>query len=433
MIHRNYTIRFILHRRGDSSRQHLQMRVTPRGGKPVSFATGVSLTDAEWDPLLGRAKGRTGSSAEANTIIAQWSQVISRIFAQYETLNVTPTGEQLRQAFANATSLEENSTTQYSPHPSAQMTLMAAYTQFVLECKNECSWARATLRNMMSFRSMLTHFLPNTPLESIDTAWMSRFKEWLATDRKQLTTSVNSSLSKLGWFLRWARRKGLYHGTADKEYRPKLKGVSKYNRSVVFLTRDELQRVENLELDDINLIMTRDAFLFGCYTGMRSSDILKLTRADCHGDHITFMTSKTNDILTIPLSIKAKEMLDRHVGCTPTRGQRTAGVEHPALPVLTCMIMNKNLRIIMQAAGIDSPTRHTYYTGADRHDDIVPKYQLITTHAARHTFIVTAISLGIPVPVIMEWTGHCDYNAMRPYVAIANETSFNAMRRFDEI
>lgn len=47
MIHKTYTIRFILHRRKDTPRQHLQMRVTPRGGKPVSFATGLSLTESE--------------------------------------------------------------------------------------------------------------------------------------------------------------------------------------------------------------------------------------------------------------------------------------------------------------------------------------------------------------------------------------------------
>ena len=103
MIHKTYTIRFILHRRKDTPRQHLQMRVTPRGGKPVSFATGLSLTEAEWDPLLGRAKGRTEAAAEANTLMAQWSQVVANIFSHYDSLHIVPTAEQLRRAFAQAT------------------------------------------------------------------------------------------------------------------------------------------------------------------------------------------------------------------------------------------------------------------------------------------------------------------------------------------
>ena len=71
MIHKTYTIRFILHRRKDTPRQHLQMRVTPRGGKPVSFAMGKALTAAEWDANIGMAKGRTPEAALANAGHAQ--------------------------------------------------------------------------------------------------------------------------------------------------------------------------------------------------------------------------------------------------------------------------------------------------------------------------------------------------------------------------
>ena len=87
----------------------------------------------------------------------------------------------------------------------------------------------------------------------------------------------------------------------------------------------------------------------------------------------------------------------------------------------------------MKEIGIDAPTHHTYYIGSERHDEIVPKYELITTHTARHTFIVTAISLGISPTIILSWTGHKNYEAMRPYIAIANETSTQAMARFNNL
>ena len=100
MIHKSYTIRFVLHRRSDTARQYLQMRVTPRGGKPVSFATGLSLLPGEWDAGLGRAKGRSPDAAAANTLIAEWSQLVANVFSHYESLNIVPTAEQLRGAFA---------------------------------------------------------------------------------------------------------------------------------------------------------------------------------------------------------------------------------------------------------------------------------------------------------------------------------------------
>ena len=88
---------------------------------------------------------------------------------------------------------------------------------------------------------------------------------------------------------------------------------------------------------------------------------------------------------------------------------------------------------MMQIVGIDEPLRHTYYIGSVRHDEVVPKYELITTHTARHTFIVTDISLGISPVVIMQWTGHKNYEAMRPYIAIASDTSTQAMRLFNTL
>ena len=433
MIHKNYTIRFILHRRKDTPRQHLQMRVTPRGGKPVSFTTGLSLTDAEWDPLLGRAKGRTPEAAEANTLIAQWSQLVANVFTHYEKLNIVPTAEQLRKAFAHATELTENATAQYTMQSAPLVTVMAAYTQFILDHQHANAWANGSIVAFQSHRRMLGGYMPDTPINDIDVPWMERFHQWMVTERSQQGVTVDGNLSKMRIFLRWARKKGYYKGDADRDYRPKIKGAGEKFRSIIYLTRDELKQVEGYRFAERHYNVAKDVFLFACYTGLRWSDVVKLTRADCHEDHISFITKKTNHALTVPLNDKAKSILDRYVDCKPNRRQKVLGITNPALPTADLKTMNKHLRHIMQEIGIGSPVTHSYYIGNERHDDVLPKYKLISTHTARHTFIVTAISLGIPIPVIMEWTGHHNYNAMKPYIAIANSTSRQAMTLFNSL
>ena len=52
------------------------------------------------------------------------------------------------------------------------------------------------------------------------------------------------------------------------------------------------------------------------------------------------------------------------------------------------------------------------------------------THAARRTFICFAISSGIPHQVVMKWTGHSDYQAMKPYIEIAEKA--DAMKLFEQ-
>jgi hypothetical protein len=39
--------------------------------------------------------------------------------------------------------------------------------------------------------------------------------------------------------------------------------------------------------------------------------------------------------------------------------------------------------------------------------------------------------MGVPAQVVMSWTGHSDYNSMRPYIAVADETKAKYMKVFD--
>ena len=42
--------------------------------------------------------------------------------------------------------------------------------------------------------------------------------------------------------------------------------------------------------------------------------------------------------------------------------------------------------------------------------------------------ICFALSNGVPPQVVMKWTGHSDYKAMRPYIDIAEKTKAEAMK-----
>ena len=82
---------------------------------------------------------------------------------------------------------------------------------------------------------------------------------------------------------------------------------------------------------------------------------------------------------------------------------------------------------------INEPVRETYYKGNERIDEVTPKYALLTTHAGRRTFICNALALGIPAQVVMKWTGHSDYKAMKPYIDIADDIKANAMNKFNQL
>ena len=47
------------------------------------------------------------------------------------------------------------------------------------------------------------------------------------------------------------------------------------------------------------------------------------------------------------------------------------------------------------------------------------------------TFVVNDLRLGISAEVIMKWTGHSDFTAMRPYVAIVDELKKESMAKYN--
>ena len=89
------------------------------------------------------------------------------------------------------------------------------------------------------------------------------------------------------------------------------------------------------------------------------------------------------------------------------------------------------LKAIGKLAGVTKTTRYTHYTGNERHEEHKPKCELLTFHCARRTFVVMALELGIAPEVIMKWTGHSNYDAMKPYIAIVDDLKRRSMDKFD--
>lgn len=142
-------------------------------------------------------------------------------------------------------------------------------------------------------------------------------------------------------------------------------------------------------------------------------------------DHIEATTVKTSDSLIIELNNHSKAILDKY--------KDVAFENDKVLPVITNQKMNDYLKELAEMAGIDEPVRQTYYKGNEHIDDVMPKYALLGTHAGRRTFICNALALGIPPQVVMKWTRHSDYKAMKPYIDIADDIKANAMSKFNQL
>jgi len=402
----------------------IRMRVN-FASKRIEFTTGYRIDAAKWDTDKQRVRnGCTNklkqSASEINASLLGYYTEVQEIFKKFEVEEIMPTPEQIKEAFnALHKPIEEVKQRKSTPND-----FYKAFDEFVRDCGRQNDWTDSTYEKFAAVKNHLMNFRTELTFDFFDEKGLNDYVTYLRDVREMRNSTIGKQLSFLKWFLRWAFKKGVHQNNAYDSYKPKLKSTQK---KIIFLTWEELNKLREFEIPAAKqaLDRVRDVFLFQCFTGLRYSDVFNLRRSDIKGDHIEVTTVKTSDSLIIELNNHSKAILDKY--------KDVAFEDDKVLPVITNQKMNDYLKELAELAGIDEPVRQTYYRGNERIDEVTPKYALLGTHAGRRTFICNALALGIPPQVVMKWTGHSDYKAMKPYIDIADDIKANAMSKFNQL
>ena len=402
----------------------IRMRVN-FASKRIEFTTGYRIDAAKWDTDKQRVRnGCTNKlkqlASEINASLLGYYTEVQEIFKKFEVEEIMPTPEQIKEAFnALHKPIEE-----VNPRKSTPNAFYKVFDEFVRDCGRQNDWTDSTYEKFAAVKNHLMNFRDGLTFDFFDEKGLNDYVTYLRDVKEMRNSTIGKQLSFLKWFLRWAFKKGLHQNNAYDSYKPKLKSTQK---KIIFLTWEELNKLREFEIPAAKqaLDRVRDVFLFQCFTGLRYSDVFNLRRSDIKGDHIEVTTVKTSDSLIIELNNHSKAILDKY--------KDVAFEDDKVLPVITNQKMNDYLKELAELAGINEPVRQTYYRGNERIDEVTPKYALLGTHAGRRTFICNALALGIPPQVVMKWTGHSDYKAMKPYIDIADDIKANAMSKFNQL
>ena len=415
-------------------RRHCQFLLDKEKGKPdaklryrikwdgnrriVAFSVGYRVDIDKWSTETQRCKNNTTHgkrkvmASVINRQMTRLEDIVEEIFTGFEKAGYVPTEDEVRTA-VNA-ELGKQSTKEITP--------VSGFDLFMKESGSLNAWSLGTIKKMRTFGKRLAEFGEFRNFGDFTYDGLEDFVDYLRNGENFRESTCAKQLALLKWYLRWAVRKGFCVSREFENFSPKFKQTQK---PVIFLNWDELMRVWTYDVPAgaLHLAKTRDVFCFCCFTSLRYSDAVRLRREDIH-DGCIFVTSvKTRDSLKIELNKYSSEILERYKDA-PLPGNK-------ALPTISNQKMNDYLKELCRNCGIDSPVHLTYYKGSERHDVTLPKYELVTTHAGRRTFICNALALGIPPQVVMKWTGHNDYKAMKPYIDIADNIKAEAMKVFD--
>ena len=406
----------------------IRMRVN-FASQRIEFSTGYRIDVAKWEGDKQRVKnGCTNklkqSASEINAALLGYYTELQEIFKRFEVAEIVPSPAEVKEAFNNRHGQNEKTELASADTSNMPSNFYEAFDDFVRVCGRQNDWTHSTFEKFAAVKNHLKNFRSELSFDFFDVEGLTDYVQYLREVREMRNSTIGKQLSFLKWFLRWSFKQGMHSNNAYDTFKPKLKDTQK---KIIFLTWEELNRLREFKIPPTKqaLERVRDVFLFQCFTGLRYSDVFNLRRSDIKGDHIEVTAVKTSDSLIIELNDHSKAILEKY--------KDVEFENDKALPVITNQKMNDYLKELAELAEINEPVRQTYYKGNERIDEVTPKYALLGTHAGRRTFICNALALGIPPQVVMKWTGHSDYKAMKPYIDIADDIKANAMSKFNQL
>ena len=194
---------------------------------------------------------------------------------------------------------------------------------------------------------------PNITFAEITPKWVEGFKEfldkkayiWSCNPRKRVGNKLLSENSKQSYFNKL--RACLNKAFEDRIIASNpLRGIESFKgeeSTRMYLTLEELQTLTKVECE---VESVRKAFLFSCLTGLRRSDIIKLTWGEVHqqGEYtrIIFKQKKTG----------GQEYLDINKQAAELMGKRKSDDEKVFDNIYTTSVTNEIIKVWIQRAGI---------------------------------------------------------------------------------
>jgi len=223
--------------------------------------------------------------------------------------------------------------------------------------------------------------------------------------------TIDSYLERLKIFMNYANSAGLTDNLNHKKFE-----LTTDDPEVISLTFEELEAINNLDLPDgERLDNARSLFLLECYTSLRYSDIENLKPDHLKKDAIILdvTTIKTNCQLQIPISPPARKLVN--------------AFKEGKIHQISNQKLNDYIKKLAQLAKINDPCLRIRHSGANRIEMLYKKWELITSHVGRKTFVTLHYLGGVPAETLMAITGHKDYRNFKKYLKIDEKAKAKAI------
>lgn len=243
-------------------------------------------------------------------------------------------------------------------------------------------------------------------------------KNFLLYEREYLDNTAGRMVGHIKAFLTWSRKKG-YHGVID------LDDYKRFSEEpdTIFFEQEQLEHIEGFNFNDSRMDEIRDYLVLQCHTGMRYSDLMKLTPMHVRKDHLVRSLKKTrakNNF--IPLDSTALSIIERLKKRYEEHGVFVRRISNQKL--------NEAYKELCRKTGFVYDYEKVSYNGQNRLERIKPFYKFVTTHIGRRTFITLSLERGMPINELLPIVGFNDPKSLRPYMKVTRVNKVANFRKY---
>lgn len=224
--------------------------------------------------------------------------------------------------------------------------------------------------------------LSDIKLTEITPSFITNYQTYCLSNLQQSTT--NKELKILKRILQYAVDEKLL---SVNPFNLKIRDIKK---PINALSVTEIEKIENVEINNNKLEKIRDCFLFQCYSGFAYIDLKTLTKDNIQGDVIIKSRQKTKVTSIVPLLPITKNILEKY---------------DYKLPVIS----NQKYNTMLKALG-----------------ELCEIKKNLTSHLGRKTYATLLLNKGVRIETVAKALGHQNIKTtQKAYATLNTDTVVN--------
>lgn len=365
----------------------------------AQFSCKLSCTPQLWNPRESRLNGKSREAVETNAKIEKLLLAVNSAFDCLVQRKKDFDAAAVRDLFQGNVGM--------------QMTLLKLLDHHNEELKARVGIDRAptTMATYVYTRRTLSEFIrekfkvSDLAFGQLNEQFIRDYQDFCLGEKKLAMETIRHYLAILKKICRIAYKEGY----SEKYYFSHFKLPKQKETAPKALSRENFEKLRDLEIPERRRshILTKDLFLFACYTGTAYADVVSITRENLFADDegslwLKYRRKKTDYLGRVKLLPEALALIEKYRDDT----------RKTLFPPQDYHTLRANMKALRLMAGLS---------------------QDLVYHMGRHSFAsLVTLEQGVPIETISRMLGHSNIRTTQIYARVTPKKLFEDMDKFIE-